>query len=289
MRVFPSMIALLIALVSGSAAGSDQVSIIARLKSATIASDRQPAFCLSFKNLTKDYLNLYNVGAYWKWKIEFVRVMGRSALRQAWQLQFDVAGAYVPIKHEQMAAGSQYVLDVDLNDPSYTFVYAPSLDVKKRVRHLDPGKYLMKVTVSLEPPFADPHEWTGPLETELVKLVVVPAKVETPSKAILAKWNATLDKVLKDKLDPHGLWENGMFAKIELPSTATSDDVISAAVNRNILGSKAYSVNLVRELKDEQRKTAVLMRVGKTEYVLIDYYIANIGWWSRFYEVKIDQ
>jgi len=287
MRSRVALIVCLAAVATGHALSADAVDIRARFKETRISADRQPAFTLTFKNLTNDYINLYNVGAYWKWHIEFEPIWGRSGLKQAWELQFDVAGAYMPIMHEQLMPGGEYVLNVDLNDPAYTFVYAPSLSSLKRVRRLEPGKYSLRVTVTLEPPFTDAHEWTGPFVVQSSDLQIMPAKVDKPDKAKVAKWNAAIDEVIKTKIDPHGLWQNGGFVKIELPASAAADDVVAAAVNRNILESKAYSVYLYRDLKDSEKKTAVLLRVGSKDYVLIYYYLGSIGWWSRFYEAKI--
>ena len=98
---------------------------------------------------------------------------------------------------------------------------------------------------------------------------------------------------MTDKLQSGGLWLNGSFPKIDLPSNAKTDDVIDAAINQTILDSKSYRVLRVQPFQRDDIPGSVsgsvaLLRVGKANKVVVLFPFEKSGWWSRFYDTEVE-
>src|SRR5580704_1410459 len=136
--------------------------------------------------------------------------------------------------------------------PPFTFTYvgeAEGIERSQPLRHLNPGKYEVRATVSLDAPFGKGfHHWTGPLTTEPVQLTVLDRKHRPePSKKDLAAYDKALQPIIALTSDNGGgLWMNGSFPNVKLAKTSDPDDVIAAVVNVNRanLDTKAYRVLL---------------------------------------------
>ena len=274
----------------------DGVSVSVLLKQRTIPSGEQPKFAVRFSNTTKDYINLYNVGAFCDWHIQFTSTDKRAVHPGPWELRMDKIPNRLDVALEQIKAGESMEVAVDLNDPPFTFDFVHKGAQKKPVapvRRLSPGTYRVIITIALQSPFGPgPHMWVGPLTTDAVELKVseaaANAKESQPTAQEVADYDNAINQVVQ-KLEPGGLWENGSFPEIKLPADAKQEDVIAFAVNMHDLGSKAYRILRVKRL-DRSRgddMSAALVRVGTKPTVLIFYPIGKNGWWTRFYDTDL--
>jgi hypothetical protein len=275
----------------------DQVAVSLVLKRASFSADEQPEFTVRFKSVGMDYINLYDVAAYWNWKIVLVNAEGQTREGGPWRLRMNAIPRRHPIDHRQIKPGESTDVLVNLNDPPFTFAYdylGPSDGKKMRpIRSLRPGHYHLVATVAMTHPFGDGHhEWSGPVTTEALDLTITESTPKPPTKDELAAYDAGMARVT-DKLQSGGLWLNGGFPKIDLPSDAKTDDVIDAAINQTILDSKAYRVLRVQpfqrdEIPGSVAGSAALLRVGKAYKVVVLFPFEKSGWWSRFYDTEIE-
>jgi len=275
----------------------EQVAVSLVLQRASFSTDEQPEFSVRFKNVGRDYINLYDVAAYWNWKIVLVNADGQAHQRGPWRLRMNAIPLRHPIDHRQIKPGESTDVLVNLNDPPFTFAYenvGPS-DGKKiqPIRSLPSGRYHLVATVALTHPFGDGHhEWSGPVTTEAIDLTVTESTPTPPTKHELAAYDAGIARVT-GKLQSGGLWLNGSFPKINLPSDAKTDDVIDAAVNQTIIDSKAYRVLRVQpfnrdDIPGSVSGSAALLRIGKAHKVVVLFPIEKSGWWSRFYDTEFE-
>jgi hypothetical protein len=275
----------------------DDVAVNLVLKHASFSADEQPEFVVRFKNVGKDYINLYDVAAYWNWKIDLVDADRPAPQGGPWRLRMNAIAERHHIDHRQIKPGQSTDVLVNLNDPPFTFSYdyeGPLAGTKIRpIRSLSPGHYRLIATIALSNPFGDGyHEWSGPVTTEPVKLTITESTPKPETKEELAAYDTAISRVT-DNLGSGGLWMNGHFPKIDLPGDAKTDDVIDAAVNQASLDSKAYNVLRVQPFKKDEMPgsvsgSAALLRVGKAYKVVIVFPFEKSGWWSRFYDTNVE-
>lgn len=268
---------------------ADAVTIAVSMKSPVFRADEQPAFIVTFRSKAKDYVNLDDAGAYWDWNVRFTEIDKRTGPDGPgpWRLSFDVANS-MPVGMQQLLPGKSLDVPVDLNDPAFTFEYSYEGTVKHLVapiRHLRPGRYRMELTVALKTPFGPGyHIWMGPASGGAVDFQVTPAPARPPTARQLEVWNKAIDAVFAIVKEPGGLWLNGSFPALDLPASASGADVVAMAVNRTILGSKAYRILLTRRFDG---KSAALVIVGKQPKVVIFFFDTGIQrWWTRFYDAS---
>ena len=271
------------------------VAVTVVLKPEVIGEEEQPRIVVRFGNSTTDYINLYDVEAFWDWRIRFTNVDAAATNPGPWQLRMNAIPHRYPIASRQIKAGEKLEVLIDLNDPPFTFAYAYAGSMNRTVqpvRHLAPGTYRVSLEVSLRNPLGQPgyHFWTGPVTTEPVDLKIRPRQLvgvdAGPNVDEVAAYDALIDRVTS-KLDPHGLWLNGVAPDIKLPRVATPEDVVDAAVNTHVLGSKRYRVFRVRRIERlDQSVSAVLLSVGGKTKVLLFFPGGNVSWWTRFYDVE---
>lgn len=261
-----------------------------------VPADQQPELFIRFKNLGNDYVNLYDVGAYWNWKIQFTNSDPNALQPGPWMLRMHSIPMRGNLEVRQIKPGESTELAINLNDPPFTFEYgydgAQDKPIRPR-RFLQPGRYQVTAKVSLPnfPIGEDKHFWLGPVQTKAVELTIVDATPHVASKEELAAYDQAIARVTA-KLGPGGLWLNGVAPKVDLPRNATVDAAIDMAVNQSILGSKDYRVLHVAAFEREGMPGAVkghaaLVRVGKSYKVAVLFPFEGGGWWSRFYDAEV--
>lgn len=266
----------------------------------SFSADAQPEFVVRFKNVGKDYRNLYDVVAYWNWTIQLLNTDPQSPEPGPWRLHMHSIPLRVPIEHRQIKPGESTDVSVDLNDPPFTFNYSHAANSKglqaglvRSTRFLAPGHYRLSAVVAVPkfPIGEDHHFWLGPVTTNGIELTIAKSPQKTETREELAACDAAIARVT-DALQPGGLWTNGGFPAIQLPKDAKTEDVIDAAVNQTILDSKDYRVQRVRPFERGQMPgsvsgSAALVRVGKAFKVAILFPVGPEAWWSRFYDTEL--
>ena len=274
----------------------DSVVVTVLLTKTSFSTDEQPEFIVRFRNVGKEqYRNLYDVGAYWNWTIKWTDLDAHAARPGPWRLHMNAIPLRVPLEHRQIMPGETTDVNINLNDPPFTFdyVYAGPIDHEiAPVRHLKPGRYRMTAKVALNFPFGPGYfEWAGPVTTAGIDLSITDAPARTPTKQEQEAYGTAIARVT-DTLQPGGLWLNGVYPKIDLPKDAKPEDVIDAAVNTTLPNGKAYRVLSVKPLSGnplpgEAPGTAALLQVGKAYKVVIFFPTGATGWWSRFYDTEV--
>jgi hypothetical protein len=287
------------ALVESKPVAKDGVSIVVSLKQQTISTSAQPQFTVRFTNTATDYINLYDIDAWCDWNIEFASIDKKKDQPQTLALKMDKIPHRIPIAHKQIKPVESLDVNINLNDPPFTFHYETARPADHApatsIRHLTPGTYQVILTIKLNNPFGKGyHQWEGPLTTEPIELIVRPSTPEesappTPEQA--AAYSAAIRRTT-DKIDSHGLWLNGTFPQINLPSDAKPEDAIEAAVNQTSLESKAYRILKVEPFKNPSMPenvsgSAAVVQVGKAYKIVIFYPFEKSGWWTRFYDAEI--
>jgi hypothetical protein len=110
---------------------------------------------------------------------------------------------------------------------------------------------------------------------------------------ITNSWADSLDR-LAAKLSANPMWENGMFPTLDLPATATADQVV-AKVLKSVSFDKGR-VKTYKILKTKQLQirgslpnlyTASLLDTDLGKKILLYKYSgAATGWWSRVFEAE---
>ncbi len=281
--------------VESKAVVSGGVSITVRTEQKTVASGEQPQCAVRFSNTSTDYINLYDVDAFWDWTVEFTRVDKGAAQPGPWRLKMDSIPHRYPLAHKQIKAGESLDVAINLNDPPFTFVYVydgPQRRTVMPVRHLAAGTYQMSITIGLKNPFGPGHHlWEGPATTEPIEITIATpdpnVKEVKPSAEEISAYDKAITRVT-EKLPPNGLWMNGGSPDIKLLKSAESEDVIAAAVNMNSSMSKRYQVLRVVPFDQLQKgASAGLVRVGKEVKVLVFFSTGETGWWTRFYDTEL--
>jgi len=263
------------------------VTVSAATKQPVFPADCQPTFTVTFKSNWTDYINLYDVKAYWNWELRLYDLGKPAGLDNPWRVQFE-KNTMGFTAMDQIKPGESLAVDVDLNDPAYTFQYVYQGAQNRPVqplRHLQPGRYRMELTITLKPPFGPGyHMYVGPATPNALTFTVKRAVAQRPTPEQVKAWDQALDSAAAIVNDRYGLWQNGTSPIVDLPKNASTEDIVAAAVNGTILGSKAYKVLKARALGGPDRKTAVVVQVGKDLKVMVYFYAGPHFWWTRFYD-----
>jgi hypothetical protein len=97
-----------------------------------------------------------------------------------------------------------------------------------------------------------------------------------------------IDKVVAD-LSANPLWENGLSASLDLPKTATTEQVVAKVFQMTGFSGKGTSYKILKTRKVHIKGslpdlyTAVLLKTGPNEEVVLLQY--NGDWWSRILPV----
>jgi hypothetical protein len=97
---------------------------------------------------------------------------------------------------------------------------------------------------------------------------------------------------LLDRLSTsHGLWRNGLFPSIELPRTATNEQVVSRVFELSSFDKGRVSDHRIVETRqiripgDQDLYTALLVKTNLgRKIVLLRFNGPSVGWWSRVYD-----
>ena len=120
----------------------------------------------------------------------------------------------------------------------------------------------------------------------LTGLLVGCATTTDPVACLVAKLSAT-----------HGdwdYWENGIFSVLDLPRTASPEDVIHKLFNMGLpYGETAhYKILKIQQIHipiaevGSDLYTAIIVRKDSSDkIVLIKYRSTAVGWWSRVYDL----
>ena len=106
-------------------------------------------------------------------------------------------------------------------------------------------------------------------------------KVDDPINTLVAKLNAT-----------KGMWINGLYPKIELPSDSTCAQILAEAIKMTGFDQghiKSYKILEVREVKlipNEEVFSAALIESDLGMKIFLFKYEGNMGWFTRFYKVR---
>ena len=282
----------------------DGVAVSVVLEQNTFAADAQPVFKVRFKNVGAEYRNLYDAAAFWNWTIVLTNT-DPEADDKSWQLRMNSIRLRMPIQLRQIKAGETTDVLVNLNEPPFTFAFVPSpptaaektekpADSKPRpIRHLPAGRYRLTAVVSLEDPFGHGHpQWAGPVTTKPVEVTITAVAEKKESPAERAAYDAAIRRVT-DKLDPHGLWLNGVSPIIKLDRNSQPEDVVDELINVSTFQSKAYRLFRVHALDRSETQqvksgSAALVRVDKSYKVVVFFPFESGGWWSRFYDTEVE-
>ena len=103
---------------------------------------------------------------------------------------------------------------------------------------------------------------------------------------------------LVERLSKNLGWTNGVFPAIKLPSTATTEQVVSEVFRMTGFDQGHVTSYKVMQTKDVQipvgmpleRYTAVLVQTNFGEKIaLLKYEGGSSGWWSRVYDIEKEQ
>ncbi len=273
----------------------DGLSVSIGVANRKVNADEQPVLKIRFDNTSRRFMPLYDVNNYGKWRIVFTKAGAADTEPKTWRLIFDTDAHRDAIVNKEVKGDEPYEVTIDLeNDPQFTFSYVAEAERSEntsRVRHLKPGKYEVKATVSLEShPFAS--WWTGPVTTEPVQFTVLDRQNRpAPSKEDLAAYDKALQPTIDLTKEKFGLWMNGARGGLHLAKDADPEDVIAAVVNmnRSNIGTKAYRVLRIKRLEDDEgRRFVALISAGKATKALLCFPIADNQWWSRVYGAAIE-
>jgi len=104
-----------------------------------------------------------------------------------------------------------------------------------------------------------------------------------------------IEQLVAELSATHGMWENGDFPVLDLPQTASPEDVIKKRFSMGLLIREAahYQILKIRQIHipiaeiGSDLYTAVVVRLDSGDkIVLIKYCGPKIGWWSRVYDIK---
>ncbi|MGA2867154.1 MAG: hypothetical protein ABSF95_21975 [Verrucomicrobiota bacterium] len=142
----------------------------------------------------------------------------------------------------------------------------------------------------------------GPLglESNIIKLeVFIEPKNRSPEPSVTASEPAKvapdpIQRLVARLSSSHGLWQNGLFPKLDLPATASTEQVVSRVFQMS--GFDKGHVTTHRILETRQVRipgslpdiyTAVLVDtdLGK-KIVLLKHEGPAAGWWSRVYDAE---
>ncbi len=104
-------------------------------------------------------------------------------------------------------------------------------------------------------------------------------RVDDPIDTLVAKLNTT-----------YGMWINGEYPPIELPSDATVEAVLAQAVNLWGFDQghiNTYRIQKVRQvLLDTETYSAALVESDLGKKILLFKHERDNHWWTRFYDVE---
>jgi hypothetical protein len=103
-----------------------------------------------------------------------------------------------------------------------------------------------------------------------------------------------IDHLVAELSSTGGVWRNGYFPILDLPQTASLEDVIKKRLNRDLPIGKVAHYKLLKirpvHIPSETSSdlyTAVIVRLDSGDkIVLIKYEGPKTGWWSRVYDIK---
>jgi hypothetical protein len=96
-----------------------------------------------------------------------------------------------------------------------------------------------------------------------------------------------IDRLVTSLSPSHGLWTNGLFQPVRLPSTASAEDVISKVLERQF---SSYTVLKIRQVSipfgvSSELYTAALVQTSAGQKIVLIKYETE-GWWNRIYDAK---
>ncbi len=117
-----------------------------------------------------------------------------------------------------------------------------------------------------------------------------PTSTSAPSgmTATTAPAPDSIDRLVSRLSSLHGLWQNGLAPAIELPPTATAQEVVSKVLAGQVTSYKIVKIRSVR-IPDSlpELHTAVIVETNDGEKIVLFRYEGQaFGWWSRIYDTK---
>lgn len=107
-----------------------------------------------------------------------------------------------------------------------------------------------------------------------------------PASAALSKAdNDAIDRLVA-RLRKSPLWSNGLFPKLDLPATATTEEVLAAMFAATSSGkANRHQVLLEREvsLSSSTYKALVVESDQGQQIVLMQHHGDRTGWWTRVF------
>jgi hypothetical protein len=154
----------------------------------------------------------------------------------------------------------------------------------------DPNEYFLSGTFTVDPaagriPPGKGHVWCGTIELPAVRIV-------NRRKAAAAA--DSIDRLIARLSSSHGLWRNGLFPRLDLPATASTEQVIARVFQRTgidkgrVSKSRNVQIRQVRipgSLPDEYTAVLVETDLGR-KIVLLQRVSGSLGWWSRVYDAE---
>jgi hypothetical protein len=167
---------------------------------------------------------------------------------------------------------------------------APGLGKLWVIADGDAKEYFLSGTFTVDPaaeriPRGEGHVWRGTL---VLPAVWVVNQRKAPAAA------DSIDRLIAKLSSSHGLWQNGMFPKLDLPATASTEQVVTQVFQKTsfekgrVAKSRIVQARQVR-IQDSwpNEFTAVLVEtdLGR-KIVLLQYVSERLGWWSRVYDAE---
>jgi hypothetical protein len=152
----------------------------------------------------------------------------------------------------------------------------------------DPNEYFLSGTFTVDPvadriPPGEEHVWRGTIDLPAVRIV-------NQRKAAAA--SDSIDRLMARLSSYHGLWQNGAFPKLDVPATASTEQVVIRVFQKisfdkgRVAKSSILETRQVRipgSLPDEYTAVLVETDLGR-KIVLLQHVAEPLGWWSRVYD-----
>ena len=102
--------------------------------------------------------------------------------------------------------------------------------------------------------------------------------------------NDPIGKLTKKLDETHGMWVNGLSPTLDLPQTATSDEVLLRIIAVNRLGTNVGTLEVRKDWPIQvfapggDRYTAALVELDVGKRIILFRWEGNT-WWSRVFEL----
>jgi hypothetical protein len=105
---------------------------------------------------------------------------------------------------------------------------------------------------------------------------------------------ASIDRLVARLSSSDGLWKNGLFPRLDVPATASTEHLVTAAFQKTSVDGRRVATFRIVEHRQVRIPgtppdgyTAVLAETDLgTRIVLLQHLSKQLGWWSRVYDAE---